>query len=241
MPHWILLPGLDGTGLLFEPIKAAVPKDTALCVVAYPTQTLRSYQCLVELVLAALPHATPYIIIAESFSGPIAIQAAARARPSPHALVLCASFAACPLRPIVGAIARWGSGLLLRVRPPEWFVRRYLLGRDAPQELIEAFYRAWRSVSVPVLVNRLDSLLQIDVLSSLAALAVPVLYIRGSHDRLVGERSLRAIQSCRADIQVETVQAPHMVLQRQPERCVEIIQRFLDQRAKDQATISCNP
>lgn len=224
--RWFFLPGFDGTGLLFEPIKAAL-QDAAPSVVCYPNQTPQTYESLVQLVSAALPCDVPYILIAESFSGPIAIQAAALARLRPHALILCASFATCPLGPILGMVARLGSRLLFQVRPPEWFIRRYLVGEDAPKKLIEDFYRALGAVSVPVLEARLDSILQVNVLRDLAALSVPVLYIRGSQDRLVKAESLRIIQNFCPGVQIETVNAPHLILQRAPERCVELIRRFL--------------
>jgi pimeloyl-ACP methyl ester carboxylesterase len=230
--HWVLLPGFDGTGLLFEPLKRALPKAAAVSIVSYPSQALRSYPELVRLVTAALPRDTPYVLIAESFSGPIAIQAAAAAAVRPKALVLCASFAVCPVGPVLAAMGRLAGGLLFQLRPPVGFVRRYLLGADAPAQLLEDFYRALASVSASVLRNRLDSVLRVNVLADLAALSMPVLYIQGSQDMLVGARSLRIIQECNPRVQIETVDAPHLILQREPERCAELIQRFLDATQK---------
>ena len=84
--HWVLLPGLDGTGLLFKPLKAAIPTETPIALVSYPTWTPYSYQALVTLVSAAVPTNAPYVLIAESFSGPIAIQVAATVEHPPSAL-----------------------------------------------------------------------------------------------------------------------------------------------------------
>jgi pimeloyl-[acyl-carrier protein] methyl ester esterase len=176
-----------------------------------------------------LPEATAYGLIAESFSGPMAIRVAATAPVPPCALVLCASFARCPVGPLSATILRGVGGLLFRLRPPEWFVRRYLLGADAPGQLMQDFYRALASVSAPVLRSRLDVLLRVNVVSELAALPVPVLYIRGSQDRLVGAQSLRVIEECCSGVKIETVNAPHLVLQREPVRCVQLIERYLDE------------
>jgi pimeloyl-ACP methyl ester carboxylesterase len=230
--HWVLLPGFDGTGLLFEPLRAALPKDTTVSIISYPNQTPHSYQELVQLVVDALPEDTAYVLIAESFSGPVAIRVAATAPVPPCALVLCASFARCPVGLLLAAILRRVGGLLFRLRPPEWFVRRYLLGADAPSQLTQDLYRALASVSAPVLRSRLDLLLRVNVVPDLAALPVPVLYIRGSRDRLVGARSLRVIQGCSSNVEIETVNAPHLVLQREPERCVQLIRRYLDDHEK---------
>lgn len=225
--RWILLPGLDGTGLLFEPMKAAAPKNTSATVVCYPRRTPQTYENLLQLVSGSLPRYAPYILIAESFSGPIAIQAASLAQVQPQALILCATFATCPLGPISTLVVKWSSAFLFRVRPPQWFVRRYLLGGDAPKKLIEDFYRALGSVAVPVLQARLDSVLQINVLSRLAGLRIPVLYIHGAKDRLLGKTSLRAIRRACPNVEIATVNAPHLMLQREPEQCFELINRFI--------------
>lgn len=226
--HWVLLPGLDGTGLLFEPLRAALPKDIESSIVSYPSQTPHSYQELGQVVADVLPKNSIYALIAESFSGPIAIRVAAAAPVPPCALVLCASFARCPVGPLSVAVLQAMSGLLSRLRPPEWFVRRYLLGEDVPTRLIESFYRALASVSTPVLRSRLDALLRVNVVHDLAALSMPILYIQGSRDRLVREQSLCVVRECSNRVQVAVVNAPHLVLQREPGRCVQLITRFFD-------------
>ncbi|WP_457676365.1 hypothetical protein [Thiolapillus sp.] len=34
--HLVLLPGMDGSGLLFEPLLKAIPKGIAVRVISYP-------------------------------------------------------------------------------------------------------------------------------------------------------------------------------------------------------------
>src|SRR4051794_21410907 len=91
-----LLPGLDGTGRLFAPLLRVLPSDVQTTVVSYPPDECRSYRELCEHVAALLPTDEPYIILAESFSGPIAVRIAAASPQSLRAVVLCASFVYVP-------------------------------------------------------------------------------------------------------------------------------------------------
>ena len=233
--RWILLPGLDGTGLLFDPLWRALPKNIPACITSYPCQPPYPYLDLVETTLNSLLIDEPHVLIAESFSGPIAIKIAAAAPSRVKALVLCASFATSPVNPFFATILLMlTGGFLSRMRPPEWLVRRYLLGNDAPNNLIKILYQALSLVPPPVLLDRLYSVLSVNVLPDLASLKIPVLYICASHDKVVGPRSLRTIQKWFPKVQVETVDAPHLVLQREPKQCIKIIQRFLEQTTDDE-------
>ncbi|MFA5258386.1 MAG: hypothetical protein WC360_09565, partial [Opitutales bacterium] len=78
-PALILLPGLDGTGRLFSDFVAALGPEADVVVVSYPTDQCLSYHELVAFVRPFLPRDRPYVILAESFSGPIGIALAASA------------------------------------------------------------------------------------------------------------------------------------------------------------------
>ncbi len=73
---WVLLPGMDGTGLLFTPLLSALPIGVDPIVVSYPADRAASPEELLRIVLAHLPGEGAYVLIAESFSGPLALRAA---------------------------------------------------------------------------------------------------------------------------------------------------------------------
>lgn len=76
----VLLPGMDGTGTLFDPLLAVLPKTCQIKVIKYPTDASLTYEELERYVIERLPIGrSPLIVIAESFSGPIALRLAARA------------------------------------------------------------------------------------------------------------------------------------------------------------------
>src|SRR5512143_111507 len=97
MSTLVLLPGLDGTGRLFGDFIAALGQDIDVIVASYPADTPLDYAELEPLVRAMLPTDRDYVLLGESFSGPLAISLAASAPPGLRGLVLCCSVARSPL------------------------------------------------------------------------------------------------------------------------------------------------
>jgi pimeloyl-ACP methyl ester carboxylesterase len=77
MRRIVLLPGLDGTGALFEGFMRAAPAGVSLDVVALPPKP-SGYAELAEHLSSTLRLSPDTILLAESFSGPLAITLAAR-------------------------------------------------------------------------------------------------------------------------------------------------------------------
>src|ERR1700719_4469607 len=95
-PVLVLLPGLDGTGKLFTEFLKAIQNRVDTLVVAYPNDTPMNYDELETLVRAALPADRPFILLGESFSGPLAIRIAARQPAWLAGLILCGPFCSNP-------------------------------------------------------------------------------------------------------------------------------------------------
>ena len=179
----------------------------------------------------ALPARGPCTIVAESFSGPIAIRIAAAAPPGLRALVLVASFGRSPLPRSLGWLAGAAKPALFRVRPPEAALRALLLGQDAPAALVDEVVRAVGRVPPEVLARRLREVSEVDVEAALASIRVPVLYLAGSRDRLVGGRGAARLAERLPGMETVTLDAPHLVLQARPAESASVILAFLGRRA----------
>jgi pimeloyl-ACP methyl ester carboxylesterase len=225
-PRLVLLPGMDGTGRLFGPLLRVLPRSPAPVVVAYPSQTVVAFDALIALVESFLPQEEPYVLVAESFSGPLAVGMAARGPVGLKGLVLVASFIRSPARRMVSRVAPLAR-LLCSVPMPAAVVRRFLVGEDAPAELVSEVVHAIRSVHPSVLASRLQQVLSVNVASQAASCRVPILYIAGTRDRLVRPRSERALRSACPHMGTVVIDAPHLVLQRRPEEAARAIERFL--------------
>ena len=117
LPSLVLLPGLDGTGLLFGPLLAALPSEVAPIVVSYPGDSPLAYSELLPLVLAALPTDRPFVLLGESFSGPLAVMAAAARPAGLVGVVLCASFIRNPHSYVPSFLATAVRSPVLRLFP----------------------------------------------------------------------------------------------------------------------------
>ena len=106
----VLLPGMDGTAGPRAEFAAALGPDIEPRIVSYPAERALGYAELETLARAALPQDRPFVLLGESFSGPIAISIAAASPPQLVGLVLCVTFDSNP-RPALGAL-RWLLPLL---------------------------------------------------------------------------------------------------------------------------------
>lgn len=222
----VLLPGLDGTGGLFGPFVDAAPDGIDTQVVSYPSERLLDYSELRDLVAADLPSNEPWILIAESFSTPLAVALAADAPRGLSAVVLCAGFVTSPLPRSCRLLARpW----LTRGPLFLWLVRRYLQGAEIEHSGLE-FRSCLRGIPPAVLAGRIELILTVDHREQLARCAAPILYVRALRDRLVGERSFREIRSIAPRCGLCAIDSPHFVLQHSPAAAWSCIRQFVEQR-----------
>lgn len=96
MPTIVILPGMHGTGELFAEFIAALPRAVESIVVSYPPDRPLNYAELEKLVRASLPVERPYVLLGESFSGPIAVSIAASKPAGLRGLMLVGSFVRNP-------------------------------------------------------------------------------------------------------------------------------------------------
>lgn len=223
----VLLPGLDGTGYLYEPLTQILPPEFSHLVISYPKDKPLSYAELVELVKLQLQAHEDYVLVAESFSGPVAIELAAKRPTNLKALVLSATFISNPstVPKTVRALLR---GPFFRPEPPHFFIERYFLGPKPPKYLVESFRYARHAVPAEVLAFRMRSVLNVDVRRAFAACRVPILYLLGKQDRLVKRRSVNEMLRILPNMRVVEIDGPHLLLQREPDKCFEAIDRFLE-------------
>ena len=221
-PHLVLLPGLDGTGELFAPLLQALGDDVTTSVVRYGAEL--TFDEYVESAGKALPEQC--VVIAESFSGPVAIAVAARHPGKVRCLVLCATFAVSPFRTLLqrGAVrsqadvsaepatADDGGSLL--------FQRRFDIVRPSPVAVVS-------TVPPAIMRARLACLAKIDVRALLPRIAAPVLYLRASSDRIVSSRLSRELTSQLPNVTVTEIDGPHLLLQTRPRECAAAIATFI--------------
>jgi pimeloyl-ACP methyl ester carboxylesterase len=221
----VLLPGMDGTGELFAPFVAALGPEHEVKVVRYPTTGALGYAELESFARAALPSQGPFVLLGESFSGPIAVSLAASGSPHLKGLVLCCTFVRNP-RPLFSGL-RSLVGVLPVTAAPARFLGWLLLGRFSTAALHSAFARALAQVSPSALRARLRSVLSVDVSAKLATANVPTLYLCASQDRVVPATASRLVSQLKPSTRVVHVEAPHFLLQAAPLEAANVVREFM--------------
>ncbi|GDX81992.1 putative hydrolase, alpha/beta fold LipV [Deltaproteobacteria bacterium] len=225
-PRLILLPGLDGTGRLFD---AFIPElgDHPTQIVAYPADRVLRVDALADLVQAALPESGPIVLVGESFSGRVALEVAAREPSRTLGVVLVASFIRNPtfVPPLFAAML---PDFAFAVTPPRWLFRALLAGEDAPEALVDELQRSIASVTPPVLAARVREVLNHTATARPEFAQLPALYLRGTQDRLVGKAAVAGVAAMLPQLQVVEIDAPHLVLQRGPVEAARVIAEFVD-------------
>lgn len=218
----VLLPGMDGTGQLFGPFLRASADQFTPKVIALPSSG--SYNSLLESITPRIREAGRVVLLAESFSGHLAVRFTELFPESVTALVLCNSFVAPPRSPLLRVVP-WS--LLFSVSPPSFVVRQFLLGRGASSELVQSVRASVRETLASVMASRIVSVLTEDSTSSLRRVTRPILYLRGSEDRLVPASSSEWVLRAAKHSVCVSIPGPHLLLQRHPEESWAEITRFL--------------
>lgn len=228
-----ILPGLDGTGRLSDPFLAAVRQHgiANASAIAYPANRCLDHDALADHARQRLPRDSEFVLLAESFSGPIGISIAADPPPGLRGLILSTTFARAPL-PRCGPLAP-----LLRYAPvhsaPNALLSPLLLGRWSTPALRSALRATLREVPADVLRHRAALSLHVDRSACLTHIRVPTLILQAKQDRLVSARVSGALVAGVTGSRLESLDGPHLLLQTRVEACSRLVAGFMDAVRED--------
>ncbi len=217
---------MDGSGELFAAFIAALGDAAQVLVVAYPPGAALDYEGLVRFAGARLPPDQPYVLLGESFSGPVAIALAARPAPGLVGLILCCTFARNPT-PVFKLFKRC-LGLLPISAAFTGLVSPFLLGTGSHPALRASLRRVLERVSAPVMRVRLRAVLDVDYSAQMRAVTVPILYLQATRDCVVFAGSARHLTTLQPGMQVVRIPGPHLLLQTAPNDTAMSVTRFLE-------------
>lgn len=222
----LVLPGLDGTADLLEPFCRASPSTHQVDVLSLPDSRTSGYPELCAHFSRRVSDAQRCILIAESFSGPLAILLAKQNPEVVKQLILVATFVRSPT-PRIASIIPWRFAF--RIRAPRFAVRRWLVGDFV--ELVRPVQLAAQRHAAATLARRMDSILAVDVSSDLRSIRCPILYLQATQDRVVSKCHADQISALNDRVTVRQLVGPHLILQAQPSLAWQHILEFLDDSA----------
>jgi pimeloyl-ACP methyl ester carboxylesterase len=227
----ILLPGLDGTGTLYSDLISELPSTLCIKIIDYPRQRSLSYSQLAAWLEDAVPVTDPFVVVAESFSTPLAAIFAAARPNNLQGMVLCAGFVTNPVGAFQLLVKVLTVPLLFCLRPPNFLLDYFLIGSEPPTALRKRIRRALRLVRPSVLAGRVRAAVNCDVRDELRRTEVPLMYIHAENDHLIQRECFSEIQRVRPDVVLASIPGPHLVFQREPRKAAEAIIQFLNQLA----------
>ena len=223
----VLLPGVDGTGDLFADFVLAMKDEVRAVIIGYPQKQAMGYEELEEYVKDRLPVNEPFVLLGESFSGPIAISIASSAPAGLIGLILCCTFASNPLpllRPIKNLIHFLPISNKLTM-----FVAPFLMGEFSTKSLRKILAQTLGKVSSRTLRRRMHAVFDIDVSKKLEKIQIPILYIQAEDDRIVPVSALKKICEYAKKLKIVKLRAPHLLLQTVPLEAATAVKIFIQE------------
>jgi len=235
-PTLLLLPGLDGTGDFFRPLVETLGGSIPTRIVRYPVEGCYDYATCRELVHSQLPVNGSYVVLGESFSGPVAIGLAAESPPGLAGVILSSSFVNNPrprlsrlVRPLLPYLPVHGTSLSLRLS------RFLVLGRWMTPAIRDLHQDILARVPATTLRRRLEAVADCDERAALSRIRVPIVCLVPKHDRLVPRSASHSIQTQAPLAEVIELAAPHCLLQCAPREAAAKITAFLESVAHNPA------
>jgi pimeloyl-ACP methyl ester carboxylesterase len=216
----VLLPGLNGSSTLFTPLLAELG-DIDCQVLEMPEHGPQDYDALAQKIAERL-HSTPFVLLGESFSGPIAYRLAMRKPPGLQGAIFAASFLAAP-NAALPMLKRLPISLRLATQP--WLLRAMCLGQKASDQILQLIQEEIRGLDRALIRARLHTLATLQ--APLQHLDLPALHLWPLQDRLVAHKVARQLANAFSDIRQIRLDGPHFILQTQPKACARAIAEFM--------------
>lgn len=195
---------------MYSSFVALAPSWARCRPLALPTVGEQSFDGIAHALEPELRSLEGFVLLGESFSGPIAARLAARLGQKVALTVLCnplveMSFGLPSGLAVAAALSRW---------LPVWCVARALTGGDRPlaKTVLEEVY----SLPKEVLKERLASAFSATRDDLVPFLSPPLLVILGTKDRLVSPARTRALLRSLPSHTLADLDGPHLIAQTRP-------------------------
>lgn len=222
MSAWLLLPGMDGSGELYAPLVRRISSDPehqldSIAVVRYSPRVPMNYVELTQFAAAQMP-AGKMTLIAESFSGPIAIRLAAQFPDRIERVILSCTFVTNPW-PWLAPVAPMLSWMPILPAPFSSFFGAEMLFNEYNSATNRTeLQRALAQLSPAVLRARMQAVLECDVRDTLKRCPQAILYLQARQDRVIPHAAAKTILAARSDLRLVQLDGPHCLLQTQADQ-----------------------
>lgn len=187
---------------------------------------LYDYEKGAEALLKVVECDSPYLLVAESFSGPLALYIAKHQPQNLRAIVLSATFTRPPLLKellvfLAHFLPQWHAGWIKKIAS-------FLLCNTSTSSFATMAIHAFESLPYNTAKGRLRSIARVHAEALLSSCPVPVLILTASQDTLLWRDYEPTVYSY-PHIQCQKIKAPHMLLSHAPKEALACITKFYKQ------------
>ncbi|MCU7801753.1 MAG: lysophospholipase [Candidatus Thiodiazotropha sp. (ex Lucinoma borealis)] len=207
----VLLPGLDGTGLLFKEFISFYEGESI--VIALPIDSQQDYKSLANSIKNKLPQDN-FILLAESFSGGLVPHLLQLSGHHIKGLIFVASFLNTPNKALLTLASTLPITKFATLPTATYVHRRLFLGMHASPYLVSKFVEVIKSVPEAVLRKRMKSILELKNIRMTTS--IPTAYIQATDDKLVNTGNWNDFQKIFTNIKLYRIEGPHFILQSKP-------------------------
>ncbi len=225
LPTLVLMPGFEGNGKLFAPLIPWLDSHFSLKVIKYPD--LASFQDYIDCAQSQLPAEPGYSLLAESFSGPVAIALLAQRPGQIGPSVLCSTFARSPLAMLTKMANQVPQQMFSIGTLSEYCLDVHAEHDEDVSETQPLPLNITEQLDGVVLRHRIAVMSRIDVSALLPQIEAPLLLLHGQRDRIASELEARLIEQNLPGVKRVDIDAAHLLLQIQPQQCAEHIIRHI--------------
>ncbi len=219
----VMLPGLDGTAHLFQQALALEWGGMRVVAMPLPSHGPQDYAALAAAIAPTLPDGD-LVLLAESFSAPLAMLLAACEAKRVQAVVLVCGFCANPQPSGLGWLPLQP---MLSLTPPVFLLKQFLTGDDASQALLEALNAALRQAPAATLAERVRVVLALREADCPSLRDLPVLLLQARQDRVVPWSAQSQLERHFPEATCHWVDGPHLLLQTRTQECRDAVVGFL--------------
>jgi pimeloyl-ACP methyl ester carboxylesterase len=219
----ILIPGMDGTGLLFEPLIKLMNDDydyEVICLNAFKNSSAAATLNIIEKAIGD----EEVIVIAESYSGHIAHQLSLNSNLDIKHIIYAASFLENPtiLTYFRCFLPLWliRSDLL-----PTKLIGRLFFGKNKSPALVSLFLKALESVKDKELKSRLEDIRYLKL--PLKISDIPSTYVLANQDYLIRKKCVDAFELYCSKFEYKEAIGGHFIVQSNPNYFIELIEKLI--------------
>ncbi|MGH8613283.1 MAG: alpha/beta fold hydrolase [Gammaproteobacteria bacterium] len=221
----ILLPAFDGTGLMFNAFVNELGDAFETTVISYPESGPQDYATLTDTIRKRIPEHEDYVVLGESFAGPIVYQVAIRDAKKCKAAIFVATYLTNPNPLVLKILTAMPPSLISILLSKPFVVKAVSLSREAGDEIASAIAANFSSVNRHAIRQRLMAIGNLGTAPT-EEIATPCLCIQATKDRLVPESKVIDLKRVCRSLEVRKVRGGHFVLQEAPKDAADLVRAF---------------